>query len=163
MAQSTANLQPAQIGAEALDDVLEVAVGRHLDAIDLAAAGGLRLHQRLDLELGRVGELAPVVVEELDPVVLGRVVRGGDDDAQIERQQGHRRRRQHAAEHRHSARLDDAARERLLELDARRPACRGRRRRGRCLDQSVAARASCSTSSTVRSSPTTPRTPSVPK
>ena len=48
---------------------------------------------------------------------------------------------------------------------ARRPrrACRARRRRARAPLQSVAARPSRSTSSAVSNSPTTPRTPSVPK
>jgi hypothetical protein len=111
-------LEPAQVGAKALEDVLEVAVGRHLDVIDRAAAGGLGVHQRLDLELDSVGELAPVVVEELDPVVLRRIVRGGDDHAEIKREQGHGRCRQYPAEHGHSARLDDAARKGRFELES---------------------------------------------
>ena len=81
---------------------------------------GRRGEQRLDLLLGLVGELAALRVEELDAVVLGRVVRRRDDDAEVERQQRDRRRRQHAGEDAVAAGRDDAARERLLELDARR-------------------------------------------
>ena len=73
----------------------------------------------LDLLLGGVGELAAFAVEELDAVVLGRVVRGRDDDAEVEREQRDGGRRQHAAEDAVAAGRDDAARERLLELDAR--------------------------------------------
>ena len=63
--------------------------------------------------------LWPSRVEELDAVVLGRVVRGRDDDAEVEREQRDGRRRQDAAEDAVAAGRDDAARERLLELDAR--------------------------------------------
>jgi hypothetical protein len=58
----------------------------------------------------------PVGVEELDAVVLRRVVRGRDHDAQIEREQSDRRCRQHARDNCVAARGDDSARERLLEL-----------------------------------------------
>ena len=55
-------------------------------------------HQRLDLGLRLVGQLEPVRPEQLDAVVLERVVRGRDHDAEVgpqaARQQGHRRRRQ---------------------------------------------------------------------
>ena len=78
-----------------------------------------RVEQRLDLLLGGVGQLAAVLVEELDAVVLRRVVRCRDDDAEVEREQRHRRRRQHPGEHGVAARGDDAARERLLELGTR--------------------------------------------
>jgi hypothetical protein len=45
-------------------------------------------------------------------------VRRGDDDAEIEREQCDRRRRQHACEHRVAACRDDTAGERVLQLDA---------------------------------------------
>ena len=117
-----------EVGAEALEHVLEVAVRSDLDAVDLAAAGRRPVEQRLDLLLGGVGQLAAVAVEELDAVVLGRVVRGGDDRAEIEAEQRDRRSRQHAGEDGAPAGGGDAARERLLELRARWPACRARRR-----------------------------------
>ena len=111
--------QPGQIGAEALDDVLEVRVGRDLDVLDLPLVDpGRRGEQLLDLLLGHVRELVPLRVEELDAVVLRRVVRRGDDDAEIEREQRDRGSRQHAAEDAVAAGGDHAARERLLELDA---------------------------------------------
>ena len=114
--------EPGQIGAEAVEHVLEVGVGRDLDALDRPLVdGGRRSEQRLDLLLRRIGELAPLRVEELDAVVLGRVVRGGDDDAEVEREQRDGRRRQHAAEDAIAARRDDPARERLLEPLARGP------------------------------------------
>ena len=99
--------------------MLEVAVGRDVDAIDLAAARSGRVEQRLDLLLRGVGELASAPVEELDAVVLRRVVRRRDDDAEIEPEQRDRGSRHDAGEHRGAAGRDDAARERLLELLAR--------------------------------------------
>ena len=96
------------------------------------------VEQRLDLLLGRVRELAAVSVEELDAVVLGRVVRGGDDGAEVEREQRDGRRRQDAREHGMAARRGDAGGEGALELAARRarvasdehrPAARPERRR----------------------------------
>ena len=107
--------------------------------------------------------LWPVRVEELDAVVLGRVVRRGDDDAEVEREQRDGGRRQHAAEDAVAAGRDDAACERLLELDARMRACRGRRTPSPRLSRATPRAPSRSTSSGVRNSPTTPRTPSVPK
>ena len=74
-----------------------------------------RVEERLDLLLLGVDELLPVAVEELDAVVLGRVVRRGDDDAEVEPEQRDRGRRQHPAEHRVAACGDDTARERILE------------------------------------------------
>ena len=77
------------------------------------------VEQRLDLLLRRVRELPAVAVEELDAVVLRRVVRGGDDGAEIEREQRDGRRRQDAGEHGMTARRRDARGERALELAAR--------------------------------------------
>ncbi len=57
-------------------------------------------------------------VEELDAVVLGRVVRRRDDDAEVERSERDGGGRQDAAEDAVASGGDDAARERLLELDA---------------------------------------------
>ena len=81
----------AEIGAETLDHVLEIAVGGDVDAVDRAAARLWSVEQRLDLVLRAVGELVAVGVEELDAVVLGRVVRGRDHDAEIEREERHGR------------------------------------------------------------------------
>src|SRR5262249_30223135 len=81
-----------------------------------AAAVGPRIEQRLDLLFGGVVQLVPAAVEELDPVVLGRVVRGGHDDAEVEAQQSDGGCRQHAAENRVGTGGHDAARKRLLEL-----------------------------------------------
>ena len=110
--------EAGQVGAEALEHVLEVAVRRDLDPVDLAAAGSRRVEERLDLLLGGVRQLAAVAVEELDAVVLRRVVRGGDHRAEIEAEQRDRGRRQDAGEHGGSSRRGDPVRERLLELEA---------------------------------------------
>ena len=107
-----------QVAAEPLEHVLEVAVDRDLDAVDCAAAGRRRVEQRLDLLLRLVGQLAPVAVEELDAVVLGRVVRRRDDDAEVEREERDRRCRKHSREDRVPAGGHDPAREGLLELGA---------------------------------------------
>ncbi len=40
-------------------------------------------HQRLDLRLGRVGQLVAVGAEQLDAVILERVVAGGNHDAEV--------------------------------------------------------------------------------
>ena len=110
--------QPDEVGAEAVEHVVEVAVDRDLEVVDLPELGIARLgvEQRLDLLLLRVVELAPVAVEELDAVVLGRVVRRGDDDPEVEREQRDRRRRQDPCQHRVPARGRDAAGEGALEL-----------------------------------------------
>ena len=113
-----ADAQPGEIGAETLEHVLEVAVRRHADLVDLAAARPGPIEQRLDLLLLAVGQLLAVPVEELDAVVLGRVVRRGDDAAEVERQQCDRGRRQHTGDDRVPARRRDPPRQRRLELDA---------------------------------------------
>ena len=117
----------------------DVARADHLEVVDAAFLLAARrlVEQRLDLLLRRVRELAAVAVEELDAVVLGRVVRGGDDGAEIEREQRDGRRRQDAGEHGMTARRRDAGGEGVLELAARgarvapdehRPAARPERR-----------------------------------
>ena len=107
--------------------------------------------------------LRPSAVEELDAVVLGRVVRGGDDGAEVEREQRHGR--ESAARRRGSrSRRRRPPRRRPPRARAPSRACPGRRRHGHRPDQSAdgAARAA-RPDPRVRSSPTTPRTPSVPK
>src|SRR2546423_474412 len=60
--------------------------------------------------------LVTVSVEDLDAVVLGWIVRGGDTDAGVESQERHGGRRHDAGEHRRAARRRDPARERVCEL-----------------------------------------------
>ena len=112
------DVQTRKVRPEALDDVLQVGVGRNADLVHLAAAGSVRVEQRLDLFLLRVGELAAVAVEELDAVVLRRVVRRRDHCAEVEREQGDRGTRQHTSDHRGSTGHRDAACKRALELGA---------------------------------------------
>ena len=113
--------QRGEVRSEALDDVLEVAVGRDPDLIDLTlGAGKGRIEEGLDLLLGGVRQLLSFAIEELDPVVLGRVVGGRDDRAQIEREERDRRSRQHTGENGVAAGSHDAPRKGLLELGARR-------------------------------------------
>ena len=95
------DLQAREVGAEPLDDVLEVAVRRDAHVVDRPRlALERRVEQRLDLLFRLVGQLLAVAVEDLDPVVLGRVVGRGDDRAEIERQQRDGGCRQHPGEHR---------------------------------------------------------------
>src|SRR5262249_28767969 len=108
-----------EVAPEPLDDVLEVAVGRNAYVIDLASTGPRLVQKPLDPLLCRVAELAAVAVEELDPVVLGWVVRRGDDDAEVEREQRHRGGRQDAGDDRVAACLDDTAGQGRLELRPR--------------------------------------------
>ncbi len=111
--------ETGQVGAEALDDMLQVAVLGDAHAVDRTAAVRRSVEERLDLLLDEVRELVSVAVEELDAVVLRRVVRGGDHDAQVESEQGDGGRRQHAGENRVATCGNDTACERLLELRPR--------------------------------------------
>ena len=100
--------------------MLAVRVRRDLDVLDLPLVDSRRRgEQLLDLFLRHVRELVASRVEELDAVVLRRVVRRGDDDSEIEREQRDRGSREDAAENAVAARGDHTARERLFELDAR--------------------------------------------
>ena len=110
-------MQVREVGTEALHDVLEIAVGGDADVVDRPAADRRTLEQALDLLLGRVRQLLSVPVEELHAVVLRRIVRGGDDAAEVQREQSHGRRWQHARDDRVPAGRRDSACEHLLELD----------------------------------------------
>ena len=114
-----ADSQTREIGAEALHDVVEVALACIVHALGGAAAADRSVEERLDLLLLGVGELSPVGLEELDAVVLGRVVRRGDDGPQVLGEKGDRRSRQDSTENRGSACRGDSARERGLELRPR--------------------------------------------
>src|SRR5580765_2368617 len=96
--------------------MLEVAVGRNADLVYVATSGRRLLEQRFDLLLLRIGEFLTVAVEELDAVVLGRVVRRRDHAAEVEGQERDCGCRQHARDDRASAGRGDAAREGVLEL-----------------------------------------------
>src|SRR6185503_19922490 len=112
--------QPGEVGAESLETEVEIAVDGDFEVVDLPAlrVARRRLEQRLDRLLVLVGELAAVLAEELDAVVLGRVVRRGDDDAQVEREQRDGRRGQDPGEDRVAAGRGDATREGALQLRA---------------------------------------------
>ena len=112
--------EAAQVRAEAFEHELEVSVSGDLDPVDLAAAGRRGVEKCLDLLLGVVRQLAALVVEELDPVVLRRVVRGRDDGGEVEPEQRDRRRGQHAGENGRSSRGGDPLRKRRLERGAAR-------------------------------------------
>jgi hypothetical protein len=99
--------------------VVHVAVRRDADAIDGPAVGAGRLvEQRLDLLLGGVGELPPVGVEELDAVVLRRIVGRGDDRAEVECEQRYGRCREHPTEDGVAADRHDTFREGRLQSGA---------------------------------------------
>jgi hypothetical protein len=72
-----------EIGPEVLEHVVDVALDDVLGALDRAASRPWRTDERLDLELVRVRQLVPLAVEDLDAVVLRRVVGGRDDEAEI--------------------------------------------------------------------------------
>src|SRR3954462_4720783 len=95
--------EAAEVSAEPLEHVLEVAVRGHLDPVDLAAAGYRAVEEHLDLLLGGVRQLAAVAVEELDAVEFRRIVRGGDDRSEIETEQRDSGRRQDTGQHGASA------------------------------------------------------------
>ena len=124
--------EAGQVAPEPLDDVLEVAVGRHADVVDRARASrpasASRSASISSSEASR--QLAALGVEELDPVVLRRVVRGGDHGAEVEREQRDGGGRQHAGEDRVPARRCDALARTPPRARAPSRACRARRRRG---------------------------------
>ena len=156
--------QAGEVGAEALEHVLEIAVGRDVDAVDLRRRRGAGASSSASISSSAASvSLLPVAVEELDAVVLGRVVRRGDDDAEVEREQRDRRRRQRRPR---GPRCRPPTRRRARTPPrAPRPeprVSRPTKTRPRP-DQSADALPSRSTSSGVRNSPTMPRTPSVPK
>ena len=116
-------VQAEVVGHGALAE-LDVARLGIVDAVRLAQAfrrhgGELGIDLALDRRLDRIVELLAVGREELDAVVLVRIVRGADDDAgvgaQAARQERHRRRR-HRAEQAHVGTGGDQARlQRRLE------------------------------------------------
>jgi hypothetical protein len=112
---------------EALVQRAQVVLGGAVQVADRAdaigPAGGRLPQALLDRQLGGIGELEAVGAEELDPVVLERVVRRRDDrrevKAQAADQQRCRRRRQDAAEQHVPAGGGDPGGERRLEHRAR--------------------------------------------
>ena len=103
-----------------MQHMVEVAAEGDLDVVDATLVGIARggAEQLLDLLLVRVRQLAPAAVEELDAVVFRRVVRGGNDDAQVLAEERDRRSRQHAGEDGVPARRRDAGGEGALESRA---------------------------------------------
>ena len=101
-----------------LDDVLDVPRDRVVRLLDGAAARPAGVEERLDLDLVRIGQLVALAVEDLDPVVLGRVVRGRDDEPEILREKRDGGCREHAREHGGTACLDDPAGQRSFEARA---------------------------------------------
>ena len=70
---------PVERGERCSREMREIAVPRAFERPHLAGHDRVyrrRIERRLDLVLDRIGQLHPVAREELDPVVLGRVVRG---------------------------------------------------------------------------------------
>src|SRR4051812_34175356 len=114
-----ADAQPREIGAESVDHVLQIAVSCNLDVIDRAAPRRVGVEERFDLLLARVAQLLAMRVEELDAVVLRRVVRRRDLGTEVEGEQRDRGGRQHTGQHSVPAGRSDPAGERFLELDTR--------------------------------------------
>ena len=120
-------VRPLQVEAgEALVEAAQVVLERAVEAADGADAARARhrlVERLLDRRLGLVGELEAVAAEELDAVVAVRVVRGGDDDAEVEPVAADQQRRaggrEHAAEQRLAAGGGDPGRDGGLEHLAR--------------------------------------------
>ncbi len=98
-----------------LEDVLEIAVARVVDRLDGAAVARGSLEETLDRLFLGVRELAPTGAEDLHAVVLGRVVRRGDDRTEVLGEECHGRRGQHSGEDGGPSRRGDPGGERLLE------------------------------------------------
>ncbi len=114
-AQSTAIRSPLRSEPNRSTTCSTYPVDCILGMLDAAATELRGIEQRLDLELLGVGELTALVVEDLDAVVLGRVVRRGDHEPEVLREQRDRGRRQHAREHGSSACGHDPADESVLQ------------------------------------------------
>ena len=121
-AQSTTTRRPVEPCIGRRHQVREVAFAAVADRPRVAGPGRRRGqvgHGRFDLVLDVVGQLRTGRVEELDAVVLGRVVRGGDDHpargAELGHEEGDRRRRLHPGDVGVAAALPDALDERVLE------------------------------------------------
>ena len=112
--------QAGQVRAEALEHVLRDSCRRRCRRGRSRRRRGAGASSSASISSSAASvSLRPVAVEELDAVVLGRVVRRRDDDAEIEPEQRDGRSRHDACEHGGAAGRDDAARECLFELLAR--------------------------------------------
>ena len=120
------DLQPAQVPRNRVDTVVYVAVDRVEDVVDRADTGAhgtlpvpLGLGEGLDLVFQVVGQLEAVPAEELDAVVLRRVVRRRDHDpaigTQLAHEEGDRGRRDDAGQQRVGAPRADARYQRGLK------------------------------------------------
>ncbi len=110
-----------EVGPEVLEHVVDIALDHVLGVLDGTASRPRCADERFDLELVGVRQLVALAVEDLDPVVLGRIVRGRHDEAEVLREQRHRRSREHAREDGGAARIDDAPPKGRLEARAGRP------------------------------------------
>ena len=109
------NPHACEVGTEILDNVGDVAVRGGVRHLDRAAAHGNEVEQRLDGLLVSVRELVALGVEELDPVVLRRVVGGRENDGKILGEERDGGRRQDTSKHGGAAGRDDSPHDRLLE------------------------------------------------
>ena len=94
-------VQAVRERAEQVHDVAVLGVGEALDAAHVAADRAVRLlgQLRLDGVLDVVGELLAAAGEELDAVVRGRVVGGGDHHAEVGVEVRHEVRRGRGGQH----------------------------------------------------------------
>ena len=113
-----AQVEGVEPGVQLAQVVLERAV-EVADTPHRAAGGRALLEQRLDLLLRLVRQLVAVGAEELDPVVVEGIVRGGQHHAEVEPVAAHEQRRgrggQNTSQQGGSARLGDAGRSGRLE------------------------------------------------
>ena len=98
-----------------LEDVRDIPGRCVLGHFDGPASVSRRVQEPLDLLLLPVGELVALGGEELDAVVLGRVVGGGEDDPEILREQCNRGRGKHSSAHGDPARGHDSLHDRTFE------------------------------------------------
>jgi hypothetical protein len=123
-------VEPEAFGEAAFDefDVAAAGVVEPLGAAERVRRHAMRrrpVELALDRRLDLVGELVPVGAEQLDAVILERIVRGRDHDAEIgaqaARQHGDGRRRQRPDQHDIHAHGDEARGQRRLDHIAREP------------------------------------------
>ena len=123
-------IEPQPFG-KALLDKFDVAAGRVVEPLGATELGrgrpvrGAFSQALLDPRFELVGQLVPVAPEQLDPVIGKRVVRGGDDDADIgpeaARQHRDRRGRQWPDQHDVHPHRDKPGGQRRFEHVARQP------------------------------------------
>ena len=118
LAQSTPIRSPVESAPKRLDDVCEVTLSSP-STLSIDPPPGPEASSSASIASSSSSRLPAVAVEELDAVVLGRVVGGRDDGSELLGEKRDRRGRQHAGEDGGAAGRGDALGKCFLERGAR--------------------------------------------